>query len=125
ADFLPSRQTYPQLRKAAQTCQGCDLYRDATQTVFGEGSTTASIVLVGEQPGDAEDLQGHPFVGPAGRVLDEALEAVGLAQSDVYVTNVVKHFKFTVRGKRRLHKKPGSREMAACSPWLHAELELV
>jgi DNA polymerase len=124
-DFLPPRLTLPSLRRAAAGCQGCSLYRHATQTVFGEGQRSARIMLVGEQPGNDEDLQGRPFVGPAGRVLDEALEAAGIAREDAYVTNVVKHFKWLLRGKRRLHQRPWTREIQACLPWLQKELELV
>jgi DNA polymerase len=113
------------LREAAPRCRGCPLYEDATQTVFGHGPARAEAMLVGEQPGDREDLEGEPFVGPAGRVLDEALERVGVDRSSVYVTNAVKHFKFQQRGKRRIHQKPGAMEMNACAPWLEAELAVV
>lgn len=113
------------LEQAADACTGCDLYRDATQTVFGDGSPTASLMLLGEQPGDREDLEGEPFVGPAGGLLDRALEEAGIDRSQVYVTNVVKHFRFEERGKRRLHKKPTHRHIEACRPWLLAELEQV
>lgn len=113
------------LRGAARTCQGCQLYRFATQTVFGEGPAPADLMLIGETPGDQEDLQGRPFVGPAGRLLDDALVAAGLSRQSVYVTNAVKHFKWEERGKRRLHKKPGAREIAACRPWLEAEIRVV
>ena len=106
----------------AERCTACPLYRDATQTVFGEGPVPADLMLVGEQPGDQEDLQGRPFVGPAGGVLDRALKDVGLDREQVYVTNVVKHFKWTPRGKRRIHQKPNREEVAACSPWFEAEL---
>src|SRR5262245_28772430 len=106
------------LVEAARGCRGCSLYKHATQTVFGEGERTARLVLVGEQPGNEEDLAGRPFVGPAGKVLDLALAAAGIERSDAYVTNVVKHFKWTPRGKRRLHKTPAAREIAACVPWL-------
>lgn len=123
--FLPARRTLPALRTAAQACRGCDLYRDATQTVFGEGASHAKIMLIGETPGDAEDLAGRPFVGPAGRLLDDALEAAGIPRDATYVTNVVKHFKFTRRGKRRIHDKPTRYEQKACRPWLDAELEVV
>ena len=124
--FLPEgRRTLPKLREAAAHCEGCDLYLHATQTVFGEGSTGARIVFVGEQPGDQEDRQGRPFVGPAGRVLDRALEAAGIARDAAYVTNAVKHFKFEERGKARLHKRPRAGEVKACRPWLSAELELI
>jgi uracil-DNA glycosylase len=106
-------------------CRACPLWERATQTVFGEGAAPAPVMLVGEQPGDQEDLQGRPFVGPAGRLLDEALEAAGIERDAAYVTNVVKHFKWTARGKRRIHAKPSWAEVAACRPWLDAELELV
>jgi uracil-DNA glycosylase len=122
AEFLPKRTTLPALRMAAAGCRGCDLYRDATQTVFGEGPEDARIVMVGEQPGDKEDLAGHPFVGPAGALLDRGIEEAGLTRDDIYLTNVVKHFKFVVRGKRRIHKKPDLEEIRACIPWLEAEL---
>jgi uracil-DNA glycosylase family protein len=122
ADFIPREKTLPALRAAADGCQGCELYKNATQTVFGEGPTSAEIMLVGETPGDQEDLQGRPFVGPAGKVLDEALEKIGLDRGKVYVTNVVKHFKWEPRGKRRLHKKPGAREIVACRAWLESEI---
>jgi uracil-DNA glycosylase len=125
ADFLPQRRSLTALRGAAASCQGCPLYRDATQTVFGEGRAAAEVVLVGEQPGDQEDRRGKPFVGPAGRVLGEALEDAGIDRADVYITNVVKHFKFTPRGKRRIHKRPSAAETAACRPWLDAELEAI
>ncbi len=125
ADFLPTQRDLPHLTRAATKCEGCPLYVNATQTVFGRGPENARMMLVGEQPGDQEDLQGQPFVGPAGRLLDEALAEVGIDRDDVYVTNAVKHFKWTPRGKRRLHAKPSAREMAACRPWLEAELEAV
>jgi uracil-DNA glycosylase family protein len=123
--FLPERHTLPTLRAAIHTCRGCTLYRDATQAVFGEGAAHARVMLVGEVPGDYEDIAGKPFVGPAGRLLDEALAHGGIPRSDVYVTNAVKHFKFTRRGKKRLHDKPTRYEIAACKPWLDAELESV
>jgi uracil-DNA glycosylase family protein len=123
--FLPARITMTSLREAAGACRGCPLYKNATQTVFGSGRTSARIVLVGEQPGNDEDLKGKPFVGPAGRILNEALEAAGIVRADAYVTNVVKHFKWTPAGPRRLHKKPNGREIGACLPWLEKELELV
>ena len=113
------------VRAAAAGCQACDLWKSGTQTVFGEGSEGASLMLVGEQPGDKEDLAGRPFVGPAGRILDQALEEAGIDRSDVYVTNAVKHFKWEPRGKRRLHKRPDAREIAACRPWLDKEIALV
>ena len=121
-DFLPAKRTVPSLRHAAKNCQGCDLYKNATQTVFGEGPTRASVVFVGEQPGDQEDRQGHPFVGPAGRLLDRALEDARIERDEVYVTNAVKHFKWIWRGKRRLHQKPAVRQIIACRPWLEAEI---
>jgi len=122
--FLPpeAERSLDQLRAAAAGCRACDLYVSGTQTVFGEGSTHADIALVGEQPGDYEDREGHPFVGPAGRVLDEALGDVGIDRSKVYVTNAVKHFKWVARGKRRIHSKPNAREIRACRAWLDAEL---
>jgi DNA polymerase len=125
ADFLPEQHSLPQLREAAAGCRGCDLYRNTTQTVFGEGTAAAEVVMVGEQPGDREDLEGAPFVGPAGRLLDRALEEVGIDRRRVYVTNVVKHFKWTPRGKRRIHKRPSAEEIRACRPWLDAELDVV
>ncbi|MET9341470.1 UdgX family uracil-DNA binding protein [Nonomuraea sp. NPDC003804] len=125
ARFLPERRSLPELREAAAHCQGCDLYRNATQTVFGEGPTDARFMLVGEQPGDQEDHKGAPFVGPAGRVLDRALEEAGIAREEVYLTNAVKHFSFTLRGKRRIHQKPTVAEIEACRPWLSSELALV
>ena len=119
ADFLPESLDYKSLRNAADGCKGCDLYKFATQTVFGEGPVRASM-LVGEQPGDEEDLKGHPFVGPAGRLLNTALEEAGVDRSLVYLTNVVKHFKWKPAGKRRLHQKPRASEILACEPWLRA-----
>jgi DNA polymerase len=123
--FVPHNPTLPQLRDAAQQCQGCDLYRNATQAVLGDGPSTARIFVIGEQPGDKEDLAGHPFVGPAGAILDRALQEAGIDRSEVYITNAVKHFKFEEPGKRRIHKKPSETEIAACSPWLAAELAIV
>ncbi len=125
ADFLPERKTITSLREAVQGCRGCDLYAGATQAVFGEGPAAAKIVMVGEQPGDQEDRRGKPFVGPAGGVLSEALEEAGIDRREVFVTNVVKHFRFERRGKRRIHKKPSAEQVRACVPWLHAELEVV
>jgi len=125
ADFLPEQRSLTALRKAAAGCRGCDLWQVGTQTVFGEGAAGAEAMFVGEQPGDQEDRQGHPFVGPAGRVFDEALEAAEIDRSTTYVTNAVKHFKWRARGKRRIHQKPNWAEMAACRPWLDAELEAV
>ena len=122
AAFLPVRRTLPTLAAAAASCKGCDLYKRATQTVFGEGPRRARVVMVGEEPGNDEDLQGHVFVGPAGRVLDESLAAAGIDRGAVYLTNAVKHFKWEPKGKRRLHKKPTQREIWACKPWLEAEL---
>src|SRR5437660_8997488 len=127
APFLPERLTLPSLQRAAAGCRGCDLWKNATQTVFGEGPSKALVMFVGEQPGDYEDRQGHPFIGPAGRLLDEVLIEVGIDRSEVYVTNVVKHFKWEAaqRGKRRIHKKPRHSEIEACRPWLDAELQVV
>jgi len=123
--FLPAKLTLPSLKAAAKDCEGCDLYLAATQTVFGEGPTSARVVFVGEQPGDQEDRQGKPFVGPAGRVFDEALGEAGIERKLTYVTNAVKHFSFEPRGKARLHKKPRPGEVRACAPWLRAELKLI
>lgn len=117
--------TIASLRKAATNCRACHLWEHATQTVFGEGSSHASIILVGEQPGDREDTTGHPFVGPAGSILSHALTAVGISREEVYVTNAVKHFKFELRGKRRMHKKPIDAEIVACHAWLQREIELI
>jgi uracil-DNA glycosylase family protein len=125
ADFLPDRLTLASLRKAAAGCRGCHLWQVGTQTVFGEGAPAAEAMFVGEQPGDQEDRAGKPFVGPAGRVFDEALEAAGIDRGTVYVTNAVKHFKWQARGKRRIHQKPNWTEMTACRPWLEAELQVV
>lgn len=123
--LLPPRPTLTVVRKLSKNCKACDLYQRATQTVFGEGPAKAEIMLVGEQPGDAEDLAGHPFVGPAGRLLDRALENAGIDRSRVYVTNVVKHFKWEPRGKRRIHARPSAGEIGACRPWLETEIALV
>lgn len=123
APFLPKRRDLDSLRNAARSCQGCPLYENATQTVFGAGRATARLILVGEQPGDREDREGAPFVGPAGLLLDRCLAEAGIDRDDVYLTNAVKHFKWEPRGKRRIHKKPNAREVAACHPWLNAELE--
>jgi uracil-DNA glycosylase family protein len=126
ADFIPPRTTLPKLRDAAAACRGCDLYINATQTVFGEGPKLADVMMVGEQPGDQEDRAGHPFVGPAGRLLDRALLEVGIERGRVYVTNSVKHFKFIqIERGRRLHKKPNAAEIRACHPWLEEEIRLV
>ncbi|HEV7735241.1 MAG TPA: UdgX family uracil-DNA binding protein [Candidatus Binatia bacterium] len=122
---MPRSPTLTRLRAAAASCRDCDLWERATQTVFGEGPARARLLLVGEQPGDEEDVRGQPFVGPAGRLLDEALEAAGIDRRDAYVTNVVKHFKWEPRGKRRIHQKPTAREIAACRRWLDAEIAAV
>jgi DNA polymerase len=123
--FLPERRNLSALREAAARCRGCPLYAPATQTVFGEGLKRSRVMLVGEMPGDREDLAGAPFVGPAGRELDKGLDAAGLDRADVYITNVVKHFKFQERGKRRIHDTPKRPEIDACLPWLRAELDVV
>jgi uracil-DNA glycosylase family protein len=123
--FLPEKRTLSALREAAAGCRGCRLWRGATQTVFGEGLKRARVMFVGEQPGDKEDVAGKPFVGPAGRELDKGLEAAGIRRDEAYVTNVVKHFKFEERGRRRIHQTPKRFEIDACSPWLEAELEAV
>ncbi len=125
APLVPDKPTLSKLRDAAATCKACDLWKRGTQTVFGEGSPQARVMMVGEQPGDKEDLQGRPFVGPAGAVLDKALAAAGIDRNDVYVTNIVKHFKWEPRGKRRIHKKPNAIEIRACRPWLDAEIRVV
>jgi DNA polymerase len=127
APFLPAELTIPKLRSAAANCRGCDLWKRATQTVFGQGAAPASVMLVGEQPGDKEDLAGHPFVGPAGKLLDEALIIAGIDKSDVYITNAVKHFNWAPdpQGKRRIHKKPRYSEIQACRPWLEAEISAI
>ena len=124
-EYLPERLSLASLREAAAGCQGCTLWQNATQTVFGEGAARSELMLVGEQPGDREDRDGHPFVGPAGRLLDDALEEAGIDRTRAYVTNVVKHFKWQARGKRRIHAKPAWSEIAACRPWLDAELAVV
>jgi DNA polymerase len=121
----PDSSSLSTVREAAKHCIACHLYKHATQTVFGEGPKKAALILVGEQPGDSEDVAGKPFVGPAGKIMDRALEEAGIDRKEVYVTNAVKHFKWEPRGKRRIHKKPNSREVAACRPWLEAELRLV
>jgi len=125
ADFVPERRTLPALRAAAAGCRGCDLYKDATQTVFGEGPAHARLLFVGEQPGDSEDLAGRPFVGPAGRLLRESLAEAGIDENDVYITNAVKHFKYELRGKRRIHATPKRIEIDACGAWLTAEIQTV
>ena len=125
ADYLPERVNLTALREAAAGCRGCHLWEVGTQTVFGEGARDAEVMFVGEQPGDYEDRAGKPFVGPAGRLLDEALVEAGIDRSVTYVTNAVKHFKWQARGKRRIHQKPNWAEMTACRPWLEAELEVV
>jgi len=125
AELLPDRPTLGAVREAARGCRACDLYKRGTQTVFGEGPRRAAIMMVGEQPGDAEDREGHPFVGPAGRLLDRALAEAGIDRRLVYVTNVVKHFKWEPRGKRRIHAKPNAAEIGACRPWLETEIALV
>ena len=124
-DFFPDGKTLPALREAAADCQACDLYKRGTQTVFGAGTRNAEVLFVGEQPGNDEDLEGEPFVGPAGKLLDKALEEAGIDRQKAYATNVVKHFKWEPRGKRRIHKKPNAKEIAACRPWLEAEIEIV
>jgi DNA polymerase len=125
-DYFPDEINYSALKTASKGCMGCDLYKNATQTVFGEGRVRASeVMFVGEQPGDEEDLSGHPFVGPAGRLFDKALAEAGIDREKTYVTNVVKHFKWTPRGKRRIHEKPRANEIRACEPWLAAEIEVV
>ncbi len=125
APLVPERPTLGTAREAARGCQACDLWRTGTQTVFGEGAPRAQVMLVGEQPGDYEDRAGRPFVGPAGKLLDRALAAAGIDRTKVYVTNVVKHFKWEPRGKRRIHAKPNAAEIAACRPWLETEIALV
>ena len=125
APLVPERPSLPKLREAAAGCTACPLHETGTQTVFGEGTSKADVVFVGEQPGDQEDLQGKPFVGPAGKLLDKALDDAGIDRSQVYVTNVVKHFKWQARGKRRIHQKPNWSEIAACRPWLEAELDVI
>lgn len=122
---VPEHPTLANLREAVPDCRACDLWEGATQPVMGEGAKDASLMLVGEQPGDREDLEGHPFVGPAGRVLDDGLERAGIARHEVYITNAVKHFRYKLRGKRRIHQKPDRWEVAACYPWLQAELAVV
>ncbi|HET9677641.1 MAG TPA: UdgX family uracil-DNA binding protein [Solirubrobacterales bacterium] len=125
AEFLPDKLSLKALEQAAQGCRGCELYKDATQTVFGQGRRSAQLMLVGEQPGDKEDKEGEPFVGPAGQLLDRALEEAGIDRSEAYVTNAVKHFKWKPRGNRRLHQTPRVGEIEACKPWLQAEVQAV
>jgi uracil-DNA glycosylase family protein len=125
AEYLPASRSLKTLRAAADTCRGCPLYKSATQTVFGQGRKSSRLMLVGEQPGDKEDLAGEPFVGPAGRLLDRALEEAGIDRAEAYVTNAVKHFKWRPQGKRRLHQTPRAGEIEACRPWLQAEVEAV
>ncbi len=125
AEYLPARLSLKTLRESARSCHGCELYRYATQTVFGEGPARARMMFVGEQPGDSEDLAGRPFVGPAGKLLHRAMDEAGIEAGDVYVTNAVKHFKFVERGKRRIHAKPKKIEIRACKPWLEAEIRVV
>jgi DNA polymerase len=122
---VPKRLSAESLHKAVGGCRACDLWEGATQAVMGEGAREAHVMLVGEQPGDREDREGHPFVGPAGRVLDRALEEAGIGRQDAYITNVVKHFRFKTRGKRRIHQRPDRWQVTACAPWLNAELEMV
>lgn len=124
-ELIPEGASLEQLRSLAAGCQACDLYRNATQTVFGDGSTGAAVMLVGEQPGDREDLEGEPFVGPAGALLNRALREAGIDRRQAYVTNVVKHFKWRPAGKRRLHQKPGAEEIRSCRPWLETEIDVV
>jgi uracil-DNA glycosylase family protein len=123
--LIPERPTLPKLSDAAAGCRACPLWKTGTQTVFGEGLKRARLMLIGEQPGDREDIEGHPFVGPAGRILDQALEQAEIDRGDAYVTNVVKHFKWTPKGKRRIHQAPKAEEIKACTPWLEAELDVV
>jgi DNA polymerase len=125
APLIPPRPTITKLQASAASCKACHLWENATQTVFGEGKSRATVMFIGEQPGDKEDLSGHPFVGPAGAVLDKALDEAGIDRKNVYVTNVVKHFKWEPRGKRRIHKKPNGAEITACRPWLEAEIAVV
>jgi uracil-DNA glycosylase len=124
-DFFPERKSLKAFRDAAADCKACDLWKRGTQTVFGEGARRAEVLFVGEQPGNEEDLSGQPFVGPAGRLFDDALTEAGIDRKQTYVTNVVKHFKWEPRGKRRIHKKPNAREISACRPWLEAEIDLI
>src|SRR5947209_10131622 len=122
---VPQSTTPEKIRQTVDSCRACDLFEAATQAVMGEGAPDATLMLVGEQPGDREDIEGHPFVGPAGRLLDQGLEHAGIARDDVYITNVVKHFRYKARGKRRIHQKPDRWQVSACLPWLEAEIEVV
>jgi uracil-DNA glycosylase family protein len=124
-EYFPEKLTYNTLRDSSMSCHGCDLYKLGTQTVFGEGPRDARVMMIGEQPGNEEDLEGHPFVGPAGRLLDKALVEAGIDRETVYMTNAVKHFKWKPQGKRRLHQKPNASDLAACKPWLYGELEVI
>jgi uracil-DNA glycosylase len=124
-DFLPEEISYPALKSASAGCRGCQLYKNATQTVFGEGDVRSGVIFVGEQPGDEEDLTGRPFVGPAGKLFDRALEQAGIDREKIYLTNAVKHFKWKPQGKRRLHQKPNAAEIRACDPWLRSEIILI
>jgi uracil-DNA glycosylase len=123
--LIPERPTLSSLRESAAACRACPLWKDGTQTVFGEGLKRARLMLIGEQPGDREDIEGHPFVGPAGKVLDKALDEAGIERGDAYITNAVKHFKWTPKGKRRIHQTPRAEEIKACAPWLEAEIGVV
>jgi len=123
--LIPEHASLKSLRETAAGCRACDLWRNATQTVFGEGAPTSEVMMVGEQPGDKEDKEGRPFVGPAGKLLDKALAEAGIDRGEVYITNAVKHFKWEPRGKIRIHKKPGSKEIAACRPWIEAEIRAI
>lgn len=123
--LIPENPTLQKLEKAAKSCTACDLFLNATQTVFGAGAAHAKVIFVGEQPGDQEDIQGKPFVGPAGKLLDSALAEAGIDRNEIYITNAVKHFKWKPRGKRRIHKKPNAAEIAACRPWLEAEIQVL
>lgn len=125
APLIPEKPTLPKLRKAAEDCKACDLWERGTQTVFGEGGPRSRVIFIGEQPGDREDREGRPFVGPAGNLFDKALEAAGIDRKEVYVTNVVKHFKWEATGKRRIHSKPNQKEITACRPWLDSEIAVL
>lgn len=125
SDFLPQELSYSSLKRAAAGCEGCDLFRNATQTVFGEGDPNSGVIFIGEAPGDEEDVKGHPFVGPAGRLFDKALAEADVDRNSIYLTNAVKHFKWKPRGKRRIHEKPNAAEIRACDPWLRSEMTLI